>query len=158
MGADLRRAWLKMANLRGANLRGADLTNAILRGAILQDTHLEGADLSGADLAGVLTLAGADMTGATLTGAILPTGETWEEYSRHGMAAFLTHTGTPLAEVLAYWDARGPGEWGAALLRKAFRVTVLNEMPEEQEAHVEQFIVLFDSGLLPRPVLGTGRG
>src|SRR5918995_1196504 len=63
--ADLREAWLPLANLSGANLSGADLTKANLWEADLSEANLTGADLSDA------TLSGANLSEANLSGANL---------------------------------------------------------------------------------------
>jgi hypothetical protein len=74
-----------MANLRGANLRGAFLSMADLRGANLREAHLSGAVLSRADLRGAnlfradlsearfidTNLGKANFSGADLRGAFL---------------------------------------------------------------------------------------
>ena len=69
-GADLRGAYLCMANLRGADLRGANLRYANLFGADLSGANLSGADLYWADLEG-LTLTGPSFAALTFAGLTL---------------------------------------------------------------------------------------
>ena len=70
-GADLKGAYLKVADLSGANLSGADLRGANLSGANLSGADLSGANLSGANLRESkledACLSGADLTGAKLS-------------------------------------------------------------------------------------------
>jgi len=63
-GANLSGANLSVADLSGANLSGANLSGADLRGADLRKAYLSGANLSVADLSGA-NLSGANLRGAT---------------------------------------------------------------------------------------------
>jgi uncharacterized protein YjbI with pentapeptide repeats len=68
--ADLRGAYLQVADLRDADLRGAHLQGADLRDADLRDANLQGAHLQDADLRGA-HLQYADLRDANLQGAHL---------------------------------------------------------------------------------------
>ena len=142
LNADLRSADLQGAFLQGADLRHADLRHADLRGTILQDAALQDADLEGA------LLQDADLRGTRLAGALLPTGESYEVYLTQVVPALCTVAGVPLHEVAAAWDCHA---WDNCPMAVAFGVDALWEIPLLYRPRVEQFVQLFDAGLLPCP-------
>lgn len=128
---------LSYTDLRYANLNYTDLRDADLNYANLSYTNLSYADLSGADL-NYANLSYADLSyanlryanlryahlrGVDLTGARLPTGETWETYLSEVVPAYLTAVGAHS----------------------------LDEVPALFRPRAEQFIQLFDAGLIPPP-------
>ena len=130
-------AWLRgeeggrHADLCGTDLRLANLRRANLRRANLRCVNLRGADLRGADLSG------ADLRGAELHGAkfsddtVLPTGERYDAYLAEVLPALLNECDTTVPECVAAWDC--DGAQGVDIPRH----------------RVEQFIQLFDAGLIP---------
>ena len=145
-GADLRDADLGGAHLRGAHLRGADLRDADLGGA-----HLRGADLRGADLRDA-HLGGADLGGAK--DLRLPTGELLSEYVRVVVPALLQAGGKTLAQVAAAWGCHiwgEPDEPVCCPIAEAFSCHDLSGVPLLLRPRAEQFIQLYDGGLIPRP-------
>jgi len=161
--ADLTGAYLKGADLTGAYLTGADLTGAYLKGADLTGAYLKGADLKGADLTGAY-LTGADLTGADLTGAYLTgadlTGadlkgadlnEKWEDYLSIVVPALCTAGGRTLEEVAAAWECHS---WENCPMHVAFNGAKSpsdSRVPMILRPRVEQFVQLFDQGLIPNP-------
>ena len=115
------------ANLSGANLGNADLGNAYLRGANLSDANLGGANLSG---------------------ATMPGGYKWEAYLSDLVPALCTAGGKPLAEVAAAWDCH---TWANCPMAVAFGVDGIGNIPPLYRREAEQFVQLFDMGLIPRP-------
>jgi len=151
--ADLRGADLRDANLRGADLGGADLRDANLRGANLRGADLGGADLRGADLRDA-NLRGANLRDADLRGAKntatarLDTGETLVEYIAETMPALLVAGGKTLAHVASVWDCH---TWDNCPMAVAFSCHAAEEVPRLYRPRAEQFVQLFDAGLLPKP-------
>ena len=154
--ADLSWADLSWADLSEADLRGADLRGANLRGANLRGANLRGADLSGANLSGA-NLQGANITGATLDSpafspsTTLPTGETWKQYLDEVVPAYLTAGGKTLAQIVAAgcWKCHG---WDNCPTAFAFGVHKAADVPIVWWPRRDQFIQLFDYGLIPCPV------
>jgi hypothetical protein len=165
-GANLEGANLRGANLRGANLRGANLEGANLRGANLRDANLEGANLEGANLEGAnllgVNLRGANLRGANLEGVNLegakdlrlPTGELLSEYIADVMPALLTGGGKALEDVAEHW---GCHTWENCPLAFAYDCKGIEGLPPLLRPRGEQFVQLFDGGLLPRPVPGEAK-
>lgn len=151
-GANLGGANLWDANLWGATLCGADLRSADLRSADLRSADLRGANLSGADLRSAdlrdANLRDGDLGSANLGGANLPTGETFETYIAQVVPALCAAGGRTLAEVAAHWDCH---TWDNCPMAYAFGVTNLEDIPLLYQPRVEQFMQLFDAGLLPCP-------
>ena len=148
------RANLARANLRGADLTGAYLTGAYLTRADLGGANLEGANLGGADLGwanlGGADLAGAYLTGANLTGATrLPTGETWGEYVDQVVPALLTAGGKSLGSCREHWECH---TWENCPMAWAFDCSGLEGVPLLLRQRAEQFVQLFDAGLIPCPL------
>ena len=139
-GADLLDADLRGANLLGANLGGANLLDANLRGANLRDADLGGADLRDANLLD------ANLGGANLGGATLPTGETLDNYMRDVVPVLLTSQGIPLsAQTVEVW---GCHEWSNCPTTVA---GVGKNCPPLLRPRRDQFVQLFDAGLIQRP-------
>jgi len=140
---NLEGAYLEGADLRGADLEGADLEGAYLEGAYLKGAHLEGANLEGA------YLEGANLKGAYLHPSTrLDTGETFEEYLRDVLPALCTAGGRALADVITreHWECH---EWANCPMAAAFGVKDPNGCPVLLRPRVDQFVKLFDSGLIP---------
>ena len=128
-------------------------------GAVLHTVDadsLVGANLRGAGLRGA-DLRGADLRGAGLRGATLPTGETWELYLGELVPALCQAGGRPLAEVATeeHWTCH---EWGNCPMSAAFGLAGpentppgLENTPLLHRPRIEQFVQLFDAGLIPRP-------
>ena len=159
-GADLRKAYLNNANLTCAYLTEANLSDADLTGANMYGANLTGAYMYGVNLTGA-NLAGADLTGASmvvadlkeanLTGTILPNGETFEYFVQHTVPLLLTAGGKPLEEVASRgnWACHS---WRNCPIAVAFCASSTSGVPEEHRLNAVTFIVLFDAGLIPRPV------
>ena len=137
-GADLGGAYLGGANLRDANLRGADLRDADLGGAYLLDADLRGADLGDADLRGA----------KNLDTAYIETGETWRQYLTETVPALLVAGGKTIEEVAVGWDCHS---WDNCPMAIAFGVHTHEDVPVLFRPRAEQFVMFFDSGLIPRP-------
>ncbi len=147
-GADLRGADLYGANLYGANLHGADLRGADLRGADLRGADLDGADLTGANLTGA-NLTGANLTGANLPGATLETGEKYEVYLSEVVPALLKAGGREIADIVKEgWECH---DWSNCPMACAFGVRSETETPLLLRPRVQQFVRMFDAGLIPKP-------
>jgi hypothetical protein len=150
-GASLVRARLVRARLDGASLNGASLVRARLDGASLNGASLDGASLDGASLDGA-SLDGASLDGARLDGARLDTGETWEEYLSVTVPALCTAGGRTLEEVSAGWECHS---WDNCPMHIAFngaRGDSDPKVPILLRPRVRQFVKLFDSRLIPRPI------
>jgi hypothetical protein len=146
-GADLYGADLRSADLYGANLYGADLRSANLRRADLSGANLYGADLYGANLRSA-NLYGADLRSANLSGVVLPAGYTWEVYLADVVPALLRVGGRPLQDVIAAWSCH---EWTNCPLAVAFGVEQMADVPALYRSEAQQFVQLFDAGLIPTP-------
>jgi len=155
-GASLRSADLRSADLRSANLRSADLSGADLYGANLSGANLSGADLYGANLSGAnlsgANLFGANLYGADLSGAILPTHEEFETYLSEVVPALLKAGGLKLEQVATKknWTCHN---WNNCPMAEAFQVHSLSKIPVLFQPRAEQFIQLFDAGLIPQPMV-----
>ena len=153
-GASLENASLENASLEKASLEGASLKGAFLKGASLENASLEGASLENASLEGA-SLRGAFLKGASLRGAlnvesaIIDTGETLGEYIRDVVPVLLTAGGKSIEEVAAAWENHG---WDNCPMAVAFGIHDPNAAPALWRHRVRQFVTLFDSGLLPKPV------
>ena len=156
-GANLSDANLIGADLIGANLSGANLSDANLIGADLSDANLSGANLSGADLSGANLIGAylsgaimrdANLRGANLRGAIMPGGYKWEAFLSDLVPALCTAGGKPLAEVAAAWDCH---TWTNCPMAVAFGAEGIGNIPLLYRREAEQFVQLFDAGLIPRP-------
>jgi hypothetical protein len=155
-GTHLSGAYLSAADLRGAYLSAADLCDADLRdayfgGAVLSGADLRGADLGGADLRGA-DLCDADLRYAYLGGVRdmrLETGERLSEYIEEVVRPLITAGGRSVEEVAAAWDSH---TWGNCPMSIAFGAKRLAEVPILYRPRAEQFVRLFDAGLIPRPV------
>lgn len=162
--ADLSGAKLSFASMQGADLRDADLTRADLREADLR-ANLTGANLTGADLTWAelreadlrgANLTGADVRGAKLTGAtlsddtILPSGDRWDVYCKEKVPALMTAGGVPLEKVVEAWDCH---LWENCPLHVAFGVLEIHDVPAEHLSAANQFLLLFDAELIPKPVV-----
>jgi hypothetical protein len=151
-GADLSGANLSGANLRSANLSGADLSGANLSGANLSGADLSGADLRSADLSGAnlrsADLSGANLRSADLDNAYLDTGERFGEYIKQVVPALLTAGGKQLLEVAneTHWSCH---DWNNCPMAAAFSVTRIDKIPLLYRPRAEQFVRLFDAGLIP---------
>ncbi len=122
-----------------ANLTWAYLTRANLTWAYLTRANLTGANLTRADL-----------TGANLTGATrLPTGETWGEYVDQVVPALLTAGGKSLGSCREHWECH---TWENCPMAWAFDCSGLEGVPLLLRQRAEQFVQLFDAGLIPCPV------
>ena len=123
------------ADLRGANLRGANLRGADLRGA-----NLRGADLRGADL----------LEAKLNDNTVLPTGETWRQYLNEVVPAYLTAGGHALREIVkaGCWECHS---WENCPTAFAFDTHNSNDVPILLWPRRDQFIQLFDAGLIPCP-------
>jgi hypothetical protein len=149
-GADLRDANLRDANLGGANLGGADLRDANLRDANLRGANLGGADLRGADLEGA-NLRGADLRCANLgEQTVMPHGEIWREYLDFVVPQLCIAGGKPLETVACaeHWDCH---DWNNCPMAVAFDIHDENEAPILLRPRVKEFVLLFDSKLIPMP-------
>ncbi|AGY57116.1 pentapeptide repeat-containing protein [Gloeobacter kilaueensis] len=159
-GANLTRANLYGANLTRANLEGANLYGAKLTRANLYGANLEGANLTRANLYGA-NLTRASLEGANLEGAKLgketkispetrlPTGELWSEYLAEVVPALCTAGGRKLEEVAGHWDCH---TWENCPMAAAFGVQGIEEIPLLFRPRAQQFVPLFDAGLIPCPV------
>jgi len=162
-GASLIGASLIGASLDGASLIGASLIGASLDGASLIEASLKGASLDGASLieaslkgASIIeaSLKGASLKGASLIGAsfddntILPTGESWRTYLSEIVPALCTAGGVSLAKVVAAWECH---DWGNCPMSVAFGVDYDEQIPILLRPRANQFVHLFDAGLIPRP-------
>ena len=136
-------------NLQGANLIGANLERANLVGANLRESDLRGANLKESDLRRA-DLRKSDLRGVNLAGATLPTGEKYEKYLAEVVPALLMAGGKTLAEVVneEVWNCH---EWTICPMAVAFGVHKLSDIPLLYRPRVEQFIQLFDAGLIPMP-------
>ena len=122
-----------------ANLTWAYLTRANLTWAYLTRANLTGANLTRADL-----------TGANLTGATrLPTGETWGEYVDQVVPALLTAGGKSLGSCREHWECH---TWENCPMAWAFDCSGLEGVPLLLRQRAEQFVQLFDAGLIPCPL------
>jgi 2-iminobutanoate/2-iminopropanoate deaminase len=86
-GADLSKAYLRIANLREATLSHTNLSDAFLKEAdlskaLLNGANLSKADLSGADLSGAqgITNEELEQQAAYLKGATMPNGQKYEDW------------------------------------------------------------------------------
>jgi hypothetical protein len=160
-GANLARAYLAGANLARANLAGAYLAGACLARAYLAGANLARAYLAGANLAGA-NLAGANLAGAYLAGAYLKnakiddttnlTGEYWKEYLDNVVPALLTAGGKSIEQIVASgcWECH---DWTNCPMHEAFSINHASEGPLLLRPRIEQFVQLFDAGLIPCPVV-----
>ena len=131
------------ANLSGADLSGAVLRNADLSGADLSDADLRNADLRNADLRG------ADLSGADLSGAVLTTGETFSDYLSDVVPSLLTAGGKSLDSFAPHWQCHS---WENCPMHHAFDASDIAGVPALLRPRAEQFIQLFDAGLIPWPL------
>ncbi len=156
-GASLVRASLVRASLDGASLDGASLVRARLDGARLDGARLDGARLDGASLDGArlvraslvrARLDGARLDGARLDGARLPWGESWENYLTQVLPALLTAGGKTVRQILdsGCWDCH---QWDNCPMAFAFDVHSIAEIPHLYRPRAEEFVMLFDSKLIP---------
>lgn len=138
VGASLNNAWLVDASLNNASLNNASLNNARLDGARLDHAKLVGAKLNNA------RLDHAEFDSETR----LPTGETWEEYLRETLPALLVSGGRALSEVATaeHWDCH---DWDNCPMHAAFGAGDISDVPILLRPRAEQFIQLFDAGLIP---------
>jgi hypothetical protein len=143
-GANLEWANLEWANLEGANLEGANLKWANLKGANLKGANLKWANLEGANLEW------ANLEGANLEGANLPTGEQYETYLSEVVPALLAAGGRSIGDILATgcWRCH---EWANCPMHAAFGIQGTSEGPILLRPRIEQFVQLFDAGLIPAP-------
>jgi Pentapeptide repeats (8 copies) len=146
--ANLRSANLRSANLRSADLRSANLSSANLSLANLSSANLRSADLSSADLRS------ADLRSAKHSDDALITGEPWSEYLARVVPALLTAGGKTLAEVIesGCWKCH---EWNNCPMHVAFGIDSPSKGPLLLRPRIEQFVQLFDAGLIPQPALET---
>ena len=104
-----------------------------------------GKDFYGADLRGA-NLRGADLRGADLRGAKLPTGEVWEDYLAEVVPALLAAGGHEVSPEA--WQCH---TWNNCPMAEAFGVQRLDMVPLLHRPRVEQFVQLYDAGLIPAP-------
>ena len=116
----------------------ADSLRIAVQLAVKKKTNLEGAYLEGANLKG------AYLHPSTR----LDTGETFEEYLRDVLPALCTAGGRALADVITreHWECH---EWANCPMAAAFGVKDPNGCPVLLRPRVDQFVKLFDSGLIP---------
>jgi hypothetical protein len=120
-----------------------EIIQKIADGESLSRANLDGANLDGANLTG------ANLCGANLTGATLPTGETWAQYLDEVVPALCIAGGVPLEIVASEWNCH---TWRNCPMARAFSVNSLTGVPPLLRPRVEQFIQLFDAGLIPNPL------
>lgn len=134
----------KFADLHFADLHGADLRGAYLRGANLRWANLRGANLRGADLSE------ADLNEANLNDdTILPTGETYKVYLAEVVPQLLL-AGERGVEAIRKW---GGHEWTDCPMHIAFDITSPAQAPALLRPRIEQFVQLYDAGLIPQPAV-----
>ncbi len=154
-GANLTLANLTLANLDGANLDGANLTLANLTLANLTRANLYGAKLDGANLDGAnLTLANltlANLKNAKVADNTNLTGEPWKDYLEKVLPALLTAGGKTIEEIVAAgaWNCH---QWSNCPMHCAFGIDNPIEAPLLLKPRIEQFVQLFDAGLIPCPI------
>ncbi|MDE2467315.1 MAG: pentapeptide repeat-containing protein, partial [Bradyrhizobium sp.] len=142
----------------GANLDGADLTRANLYGANLTWANLTRANLDGADLTRA-NLYGANLARANLKHAEISdesniTGEPWKDYLEKVLPALLTAGGKTIEQVVASgsWDCH---TWQNCPMHEAFGIDDPSKGPLLLRPRIEQFVQLFDAGLIPCPVVAA---
>lgn len=146
-GADLNEASLNGACLAEADLDGACLADAIMASANLQDASLTEADLSGAYLSGAI-LSDAYLDGAVFSrSTVLPTGEPWWRYLEEVVPALLAAGGKALKHVAIAWTCH---TWEDCPMKRAFGVEE-EDIPPIWWPRVQQFLLFYDAGLIPRP-------
>lgn len=93
-------------------------------------------------------LQGADLRGAYLQGAIVASdGKTLEQYMEW-LPTLLTAGGKTVEEVASHWDCH---TWSNCPMHAAFDADDISGVPEQWRAHAEEFICLFDAGVIPHP-------
>jgi len=154
-GAYLKGAYLKGAYLEGAYLKGAYLEGAYLEGAYLEGAYLDGAYLDGAYLKGAY-LKGAYLEGAYLEGAIVAGCAlgvpTFAAYLSEVVPPLLRAGGLTLRAILdaGAWECN---DWANCPMAVAFSVHSLDDIPALHRPRAQQFVSLFDAGLIPRSVV-----
>ena len=123
-----------------ANLRYADLRYANLRYANLQYANMRYANLQFANLRS------AEMGEAT----VLTYGESWLTYLNEVVPSLLCAGGKPLADVATkeHWECH---DWNNCPMAAAFGVKSQDETPKLLRPRVDEFVQLFDAGLIPMP-------
>lgn len=132
----------------------AETVKEAVEQAVADRANLSGANLVRANLVRA-NLGDANLIGAHLIGARLPTGETWAEYLTEVVPALLTAGGKELAAVATkeHWDCH---TWSNCPMAAAFGTETLSGVPALLRPRAQQFIQLFDAGLIPLDaVLGT---
>lgn len=112
--------------------RGADLCGAELYGANLREANLCGTNLCGARNADSMRL---------------ETGELLMEFREIVVPALLEAGGHPVPDEA--WTCHS---WGNCPMAAAFAVTSVDDIPLFYRPRVQQFIRLFDAGLIPAPI------
>jgi hypothetical protein len=102
-------------------------------------------DLGGADLGG------ADLGGADLAKAVLETGETYEKYLSEVVPALLTAGGETVKAIVEDHKAWDCHDWNNCPMACAFKVHTPAETPILLRPRVDQFVRMFDQGLIPKP-------
>jgi len=146
--ADTVKAALHAACATDADLTDAVLTGAVLRGVDLTDAVLTGADLTGADLTDAV------LTGAVLRGAAIPptanvTGESWADYLTTVVPALLVAGGKTLDAFGEHFECH---TWENCPMAFAFDVRGIDGVPLLLRPRAQQFITLFDAGLILWPL------
>jgi hypothetical protein len=96
----------------------------------------------------------ANLSCANLRGADLPHGYTWEVYLAEVVPAFLMAGGKMLADV-ATRETWACHSWKNSPTHAAFDANRLDDVPPLYRAEARQFILFFDSGLIPLPLPPT---
>lgn len=156
-GTDFRRSDLSGSDLRSGNFNDALFRNAALRDVDARGASFEGADFRGADLRGCdfrkANLQHAEFNrqtkvkGIKLAGSNL-TGEPWEEYIHEFLPEFLQSEGVKLSITAESWNCHG---WDHCPIATAFNIHDPDDAPEDKIERVDQFVILYDLGLIPKP-------
>jgi len=129
------------------------LVEAVEAKANLSDANLSRADLSRANLSDAY-LSRADLRDAYLDGkTVLPTGEPWSKYLAEVLPALIAAGGLPAEATVTeeHWNCH---DWDNCPMAAAFGVKAQSDTPILLRPRVDQFVQLFDAGLIP---LGVAR-
>ena len=125
-------------------LRGEDGgIRADLHGANLHEANLRWANLSWANL-----------SGANLSEVTMPGGERFEDWDKSIVPQLLVAGGKSIEEVMATgcWECNS---WDNCPMRAAFDIAGFDQAPPIWRPRIEEFVQLFDAGLLKKPEVGA---
>lgn len=146
-GSDLQRGNFRDAIFRNANLQNVDAREGCFEDADFRNADLRGCDFRKANLQHAEFNRQTKVQGIKLAGANL-TGESWEEYLHDFLPEFLQSEGVPLSITAEAWDCH---QWDRCPIATAFNIHDPDDAPEDKIKRVDQFVILYDLGLIPKP-------